>query len=77
MLFSWLSSLEEKQHRNSAENTEGLTLQTGVWLHCSIGPPLEPGEIDETKVQVSPVYRAQVYVLIDMTESPIEAAQRV
>lgn len=29
------------------------TAATTTWIHCSVGPELEPGEEEETKVQVS------------------------
>ncbi|TEB37443.1 hypothetical protein FA13DRAFT_907122 [Coprinellus micaceus] len=51
-LYSWLSSLEEKQKRASAANVEdeegsskAVTLKPATtWIHCSVGPSLEPGE---------------------------------
>lgn len=52
LLFPWLTSVEEKQHRGTPENPDTAPQTSTVWLHCSVGPQLEPGEVDETKVQV-------------------------
>ncbi|GJE91718.1 DUF2407 ubiquitin-like domain-containing protein [Phanerochaete sordida] len=54
-LYAWLEALEEKQRRavagaEGAESAAGAGLPT-TWLHCSVGPKLEPGEEEETKVQ--------------------------
>ncbi|KIP02789.1 hypothetical protein PHLGIDRAFT_111665 [Phlebiopsis gigantea 11061_1 CR5-6] len=55
-LYSWLETLEERQRRATAANegvhgsTSGDT-PSNTWLHCSVGPTLEPGEEDEKKVQ--------------------------
>ena len=46
---------EEKQQRTSTDTQSDGGSQSGaanVWLHCSIGPKLEPDEVDETRVQV-------------------------
>lgn len=55
-LYSWLTSLEERQQRVVAEEGGGEVHQPAVsttWLHCSIGPKIEPGEDDDgRKVQV-------------------------
>ena len=50
-VFHWLKVLEE-QHRPSTETSETSEGRSIIWLHCSVGPKLEPGEEDETKVQV-------------------------
>ena len=52
-LFTWLSALDEKHHTTNPDAVDGAQAPpTTVWLHCSVGPQLEPGEEDETKVQV-------------------------
>ncbi|EKM52060.1 uncharacterized protein PHACADRAFT_102061 [Phanerochaete carnosa HHB-10118-sp] len=56
-LYSWLESLEERQ-RKALESSEGQDQTASpsiptTWLHCSVGPKLEPGEEEETKVQVT------------------------
>ncbi|KAJ3557177.1 hypothetical protein NM688_g1612 [Phlebia brevispora] len=49
---SWLASLEDKQHHNeTSESFEASQPPSTIWLHCSVGPQLQPGEADETKVQ--------------------------
>ncbi len=53
-VYSWLASLEERQRRAQPDTTEAqpdVSVST-TWLHCSVGPKMEPGEEDETKVQV-------------------------
>ena len=59
LLYSWLETLEERQRRATFTSEAGDTPGHGgtastIWLHCSVGPKLEPGEDEETKVQVSP-----------------------
>jgi len=51
MLFSWLEALEKRKHR--PENPE--TFNEVTWIHCSVGPKLEPSEVesDETQVRIS------------------------
>lgn len=52
-LHAWLVSLGERQRRATSaitENDSDPTILT-TWLHCSVGPKMEPGEEDDTKVQ--------------------------
>ena len=56
-LYSWLETLEERQRRAAAANEGDSNSPLGdtalnTWLHCSVGPKLEPGEEEEKKVQV-------------------------
>ncbi|KAI0086979.1 DUF2407 ubiquitin-like domain-containing protein [Irpex rosettiformis] len=53
LLYSWLDSLEERQRRVVSKVAEGSSdaSQSSTWIHCAIGPKMEPGEEDETKVQ--------------------------
>ncbi|KAG6866202.1 hypothetical protein C0991_007227 [Blastosporella zonata] len=50
-LYSWLSSLEERQKRVApidSSNAPLLQLTPAItWIHCSVGPKLEPGETEE------------------------------
>ncbi|KAG1851647.1 hypothetical protein F4604DRAFT_2045678, partial [Suillus subluteus] len=55
LLHEWLATLEERRVCASArsqdiskEDQESLT-----WLHCSVGPVIEPGESEEEKPQVA------------------------
>ncbi|KAI0337441.1 hypothetical protein BDW22DRAFT_1339792 [Trametopsis cervina] len=54
-LYSWLTSLEERQRRATAGMTEeapdASQPAASIWLHCSVGPKIEPGEEDETRIQ--------------------------
>ncbi|KIY53990.1 hypothetical protein FISHEDRAFT_63192 [Fistulina hepatica ATCC 64428] len=45
-LFSWLATLEERQLRSVSREAEGGASDSkppidNIWLHCSIGPPIE------------------------------------
>lgn len=56
-LYEWLEALEERQ-RQAASHDQSATISTPVstntiWLHCSVGPKIEPGEEDETGVQTA------------------------
>ncbi|KAF9222984.1 hypothetical protein BS17DRAFT_707650 [Gyrodon lividus] len=58
LLHSWLTTLEERQQRATpslSNDTSGLLTQpsTITWLHCSVGPQVEPGTETEEKPQVA------------------------
>ena len=48
LLYSWVTSLEERQKRaNGDEDITGhISKTTTTWIHCSVGQPLAPGEGD-------------------------------
>jgi len=50
LLYEWLKTLEERQERASTHSQE-VTKEDHLvtWLHCSVGPKIEPGESDEEK----------------------------
>ncbi|KAG2138571.1 DUF2407 C-terminal domain-containing protein [Suillus bovinus] len=53
-LHEWLATLEERQVRASARSQEvSKEDQLVTWLHCSVGPVIEPGESEEEKPQVA------------------------
>ncbi|KAF8895712.1 DUF2407 C-terminal domain-containing protein [Gymnopilus junonius] len=69
-LYSWLTSLEERQRRATSENlelkAEDASLargaagkeadSTATWIHCSIGPVMSPDEIeDDSKAQTAQI----------------------
>ncbi|KAH7915447.1 DUF2407 C-terminal domain-containing protein [Hygrophoropsis aurantiaca] len=54
LLFSWLNTLEERQHRAVVVNdNQDTPAQANVitWLHCSVGPVVEAGADTEEKPQ--------------------------
>ncbi|KAH7885475.1 DUF2407 ubiquitin-like domain-containing protein [Phlebopus sp. FC_14] len=56
LLHSWLSTLEGRQQRASALNDgSGMSVQSSTitWIHCSVGPKIEPGLEAEEKPQVA------------------------
>ncbi|KAG1723036.1 DUF2407 C-terminal domain-containing protein [Suillus paluster] len=54
LLHEWLTTLEERQERASARSQESSKEDHLVtWLHCSVGPQIEPGESEEEKPQVA------------------------
>ncbi|KAG2082415.1 DUF2407 C-terminal domain-containing protein [Suillus cothurnatus] len=54
LLHEWLTTLEERQVRASSRSQEiSKEDQLVTWLHCSVGPVIEPGEIEEEKPQVA------------------------
>ncbi|KAF8220591.1 hypothetical protein L208DRAFT_1333034 [Tricholoma matsutake] len=61
-LYSWLTSLEERQKRATpdAENVARQQSQTATtWIHCSVGPKLEPGEEEVDKAQTAQLQPAR------------------
>ncbi|KIJ64588.1 hypothetical protein HYDPIDRAFT_111955 [Hydnomerulius pinastri MD-312] len=58
LLHSWLTTLEERQQRASPSLSGDVSGAPAVshmitWLHCSIGPKMEPGTETEEKHQVA------------------------
>ncbi|KAF6760177.1 hypothetical protein DFP72DRAFT_883444 [Ephemerocybe angulata] len=50
LLYSWLAALEEKQQRASMLSEDGAKPPSATtWIHCSVGPTLDPGEEEETE----------------------------
>lgn len=61
-LYSWLTSLEERQKRatSNAENVAQQQSQTSTtWIHCSVGPTLEPGEEEVDRAQAAQLQPAR------------------
>ena len=62
-IYSWLTSLEDKQRKAvkevTAEEEIPNTSQALTWLHCSVGPELAQEEEEENLSQV----RASTYVV--------------
>jgi len=54
LLYSWLTSLEERQRRATAEKDSGghQAISGTTWLHCSVGPKIEAVGRDEGTIQV-------------------------
>jgi hypothetical protein len=48
-LYSWITTLEERQRRaiSDAENGPQQPSNVTTWLHCSVGPKIEDGEESE------------------------------
>lgn len=66
-IYSWLTSLEDKQRKavkevTTEEDGSGAS-QALTWLHCSVGPELTHEEEEENLVQVRLVwlYHLQSY----------------
>ncbi|KAG9315991.1 hypothetical protein JVU11DRAFT_3649 [Chiua virens] len=57
LLHSWLSTLEERQQRANVSQSNDTPSppqpQIITWLHCSVGPKVEPGTESEDKPQVA------------------------
>ncbi|KAF8995501.1 DUF2407 ubiquitin-like domain-containing protein [Cyathus striatus] len=45
-LYSWLESLEERQQRAIEDNGQHAAKSSTTWIHCSVGPQIEPGKED-------------------------------
>ncbi|KAF9472135.1 hypothetical protein BDN70DRAFT_887344 [Pholiota conissans] len=71
-LFSWLTSLEERQQRANTTDAETPGAATAVstatpakagnttWIHCSVGPVMDPSELeDDTNVQTAQLQPAR------------------
>ncbi|KAG5651086.1 hypothetical protein H0H81_009958 [Sphagnurus paluster] len=65
-LYSWLASLEERQKRAAPEDPTGDALRSPnplsstTWVHCSVGPPLAPGEAeDDSRTQTAQLQPAR------------------
>ncbi|TFK44449.1 DUF2407 C-terminal domain-containing protein [Crucibulum laeve] len=61
-LYSWLVSLEERQQRAATDDDTGeqQPAKATTWIHCSVGPKLEPGEEgDDGKAQVAQLQPAR------------------
>ncbi|KAF8971062.1 DUF2407 ubiquitin-like domain-containing protein [Flammula alnicola] len=67
-LFSWLTSLEERQQRAHADDessgpataTAATAKASTTWIHCSVGPVVNPGEAeDEKNVQTAQIQPAR------------------
>ncbi|KAF8629868.1 hypothetical protein AX15_003227 [Amanita polypyramis BW_CC] len=43
-LLSHFASLEERRQKVTNDDASGRPSSDTAWLHCSVGPPLEPGE---------------------------------
>ncbi|KAL4073331.1 DUF2407 ubiquitin-like domain-containing protein [Scleroderma yunnanense] len=82
-LHSWLTTLEEKQ-RHSASSNEAPSppiqpSSTVTWLHCSVGPKIEPGtEVEETPqaVQMQPLRGFDRLVTAGFSEEDIANFRR-
>jgi hypothetical protein len=58
LLHEWLKTLEERQERATSRSQEVLKEDHLVtWLHCSVGPKIEPGESEEETPLVRGVRR--------------------
>ncbi|KAF8443166.1 DUF2407 C-terminal domain-containing protein [Boletus edulis BED1] len=58
LLHSWLSTLEERQSRaktspSSDTSSSPPQSHTITWLHCSVGPNMEPGTETDEKAQIT------------------------
>ncbi|EGN93980.1 hypothetical protein SERLA73DRAFT_189126 [Serpula lacrymans var. lacrymans S7.3] len=58
LLYSWLTTLEERQNRanlGDTNNAGGAAPANSftTWLHCSVGPIVEPGTETEEKLQTA------------------------
>ncbi|KAF9516473.1 hypothetical protein BS47DRAFT_1340811 [Hydnum rufescens UP504] len=61
LVHGWLTSLEERQNRalvrgipTAPDNpATSAAASGGIWLHCSVGPEMPEGELDDDKVQTS------------------------
>jgi len=49
LLYSWITTLEEKQRRATSDEASGTQPPSNIttWLHCSVGPKIEHGEQNE------------------------------
>lgn len=48
-LYSWLEALEERQQRaivTEEDNVQHPAKSSTTWVHCSVGPAVEPGNDD-------------------------------
>lgn len=62
-LYAWLVSLEEKQQRANIDTTETSGKAATTWIHCSVGPKAERGELGEDeREQVSLIRGMQLIV---------------
>ncbi|KAF7985969.1 hypothetical protein HWV62_43932 [Athelia sp. TMB] len=54
LLYSWITTLEERQRRATEYGDAAETASASTtWLHCSIGPKIEEGdETEEGRLQV-------------------------
>ncbi|OAX33364.1 hypothetical protein K503DRAFT_869599 [Rhizopogon vinicolor AM-OR11-026] len=54
LLHEWLKTLEERQERATSRTQEvSKEDQLMTWLHCSVGPKIEPGESEEEQPLVA------------------------
>lgn len=69
LLHSWLSTLEERQLRANESPSDDLPSQPHIitWLHCSVGPKIDPGAQVEDEPQVCPDACGAVEALTDDT----------
>ncbi|KAG6857733.1 hypothetical protein H0H87_004149 [Tephrocybe sp. NHM501043] len=62
-LYSWLASLEERQKRaapdDSNNSSQSQPSSVITWMHCSVGPKLEPGEPEEGTTQTAQLQPAR------------------
>ncbi|KAG0700610.1 DUF2407 C-terminal domain-containing protein [Suillus ampliporus] len=64
LLHEWLTTLEERQVRASARSQEiSKEDHLVTWLHCSVGPKIEPGDSEEEKPQARGSWVAQLQPL--------------
>lgn len=90
-MYSWITTLEARQHRATATAADGDGAQDGgtgksgqvpgtTWLHCSVGPKVEEGEEgDETRTQVcrfTHIFRVVGWAGIDGGEDGAAAASK-
>jgi len=49
LLYSWITTLEERQRRATSDEASGTQQPSNIttWLHCSVGPKIESGEEGE------------------------------
>ncbi|KAH0589150.1 UPF0645 membrane protein C20H4.02 [Termitomyces sp. J132] len=55
-LYSWLASLEERQKQTAANATSSSQhphTASVTWVHCSVGPKLESGDMEEGTIQTA------------------------
>ncbi|KZP23272.1 hypothetical protein FIBSPDRAFT_919127 [Athelia psychrophila] len=81
LLYSWITTLEERQRRatDKGETAESASVGT-TWLHCSVGPKIEEGEDGEEgrlqTAQLQPLRGFDRLVAAGFTEADIANFRR-
>ena len=72
LLYSWITTLEERQRRATSDEASGTQQPSNIttWLHCSVGPKIESGEEGEdAKTQVIILLRhTLIYICTDIAQ---------